>query len=191
MVEMVTMSRTEFYHLAEVRENCLVDWENGGAIRMAPAHSRHGYFISYLHVPLNNWLKARELGRAWQEVFVDFADRTCGVDVAVLLTDNLGRHRRGRIHGLPDIIVEVVSEDSESRDRSDKFDYYWSQRVPWYWIGDPAAGTLEEYRWTPEGYKRTSSGTVQRPFSPRALLGFTVLLSDLLDVSTAQEEQPQ
>jgi len=78
-------------------------------------------------------------------------------------------------------VLEILSEDSVERDRTEKFDYYYTQGVAWYWIGDPVAGILEEYHHTPQGYVRSSSGSLQRPFEPRTLSGLSVPLSELLE----------
>lgn len=179
-VERIPMSRAEYFERAARREDCLVDWEEGVAIRMPPAHGRHGYFISYLHVDLNEFLRIREIGRAWSEVFVEFDDRVFGADLAVLFAQRLEHYQEGRIRGCPDIVVEVVSPNSEARDRTDKLEGYYQAGVAWYWIGDPIAGTLEEYKHSPQGYLRSAAGNLETPFQPRSLDGFQVELSRLL-----------
>lgn len=184
------MSREEFYRRAERREECLTAWVDGTAWRVTPAHGRHGRFIGCLYAPVLSWLKDTHGGNVWQEVFVDFSDRTYGVDLAILFQSHLGQYRRGRVHGAPDVILEVLSPESVSRDRSEKFDYYWQHKVPWYWIGDPVTGLLEEYRYTPEGYLRTVSGTPDQPFRPRALEGFVINVTDLLEEPDLPGEQP-
>lgn len=181
-VRQILMTREEFYRRSEDRNSGLIDWKDGTAIQMPPAHSRHGYFILYLCGPLDQHLRAAGKGKAWQETFVDFPDFTSGTDIVVLLQEHLARHQKGRIQGPPDLIVEVVSTDSEARDRGVKFEQYWQQRVPWYWIGDPEAITLEEFRWTADGYLRTAFGTLEKPFSPQAVPGFSVDLGTLVDL---------
>jgi Uma2 family endonuclease len=114
-------------------------------------------------------------------VFVDFGAVTYGVDLAVLLAENVERLADGRIHGSPDLILEVLSDSSVDRDRVEKFDAYRRYEVPWYWIGDPVAGTLEEYQWTPAGYLRTASGTLTRPFAPQAFSDLVLNLTDLME----------
>jgi len=44
------------------------------------------------------------------------------------------------VNGPADLIVEVVSDDSVSRDRSDKFYEYQAAGVREYWIIDPRPG---------------------------------------------------
>lgn len=181
-IERVPMSKAAFFHETESGEAALVDWEDGVAIRMTPAHGRHGTFISYLHVGVDTFLKVQRMGRAWAEIFVDFGPKAYGTDLAVLFTDHVNRYQDGRIQGTPDIVVEVISADSESRDRTVKFDTYLQFGVPWYWIGDPVAATLEEYHLTPEGYLRIASGSVDEAFCPRAIPGLVIDMSELMDI---------
>ncbi|MHB2019060.1 MAG: Uma2 family endonuclease [Candidatus Xenobia bacterium] len=180
-IERVRMSKEEYFRQASLWENGLVDWEDGEAVRMPPAHSRHGFFILRLGAKLDEFTEQHGIGRVWQELFVDFGSKAYGVDLAMLMTHNLDRHAQGRIQGAPDLIVEVISDDSRVRDRSKKFHAYYSFSVPWYWIGDPVDGTLEEYHHTPDGYARTVSGTLDCPFQPRALPGFEIALNRLVE----------
>ena len=178
--ERIPMSREEFLQRADRLEEGLRDWEDGVAVRSVVAHGRHGHFISELYIYLKV-RKGQDIGLVRQEVFVDFDSRIFGVDLAVLFPDHGARYRGGRVHGCPDIIVEVLSDDSVDRDRTDKFDAYYDAGVLWYWIGDPVAGILEEYRHTAGGYVRTASGNLDRAFEPQALPGLKVIVRDLLE----------
>ena len=48
-----------------------------------------------------------------------------------------------RVNGPPDLIVEVISERSERRDRIEKFATYAEYGVPEYWIVDQSAQWIE------------------------------------------------
>jgi Uma2 family endonuclease len=49
------------------------------------------------------------------------------------------------IDGAPDLVMEIVSPDSENRDRRDKFLAYEKSGVREYWIIDPNAQRVEAY----------------------------------------------
>ena len=53
--------------------------------------------------------------------------------------------RRMEFDGVPDLIVEVVSPDSQARDRREKFAEYEAAGVPEYWLPDPVLRTFEAY----------------------------------------------
>lgn len=48
-----------------------------------------------------------------------------------------------RVNGPPDLVVEVISEGSERRDRIEKFATYARYEVPEYWIIDQSAQWIE------------------------------------------------
>ena len=49
------------------------------------------------------------------------------------------------IHGVPDLIVEILSKSTAKRDRSDKFLKYEKYGVREYWIVDPFSKSVEVY----------------------------------------------
>lgn len=71
----------------------------------------------------------------------------------VLQPDLLMIHR-SRLHivtergiaGAPDLVVEIASPGSRSRDKVKKMKIYAEHGVPEYWIVDPVSRTLEQYR---------------------------------------------
>ena len=100
-VQKIPMSKDDFFRRAQDREECLQDWEEGVAIRVPPAHSRRGFFMSRLFGHVDTYLRERKLGRVRTDVFVDFGGKVYGVDLAVLYSEHLDRLHNGRIQGLP------------------------------------------------------------------------------------------
>src|SRR5689334_11489142 len=62
---------------------------------------------------------------------------------------NRGRIRRTVVEGAPDLIVEIVSPDSQNRDRRDKYLEYGDAGVREYWLIDPLSQTLDAYAQMP------------------------------------------
>ena len=50
-----------------------------------------------------------------------------------------------RILGIPNLIVEILSESNPEHDRSLKFGMYRKASVPEYWIVDPHSETIEQW----------------------------------------------
>ena len=67
-------------------------------------------------------------------------------DLVFLRADRLGLIESGRIHGPPDLVVEVLSPSNRGFDRSLKRSRYLEYGVPEVWIVDPDAETVEVWR---------------------------------------------
>jgi Uma2 family endonuclease len=58
-------------------------------------------------------------------------------DLLILLNDHLSRIQPTYIDGPADIVVEIVSPESNDRDRGKKLREYEAAGVPEYWLFDP------------------------------------------------------
>jgi Uma2 family endonuclease len=56
------------------------------------------------------------------------------------------------VRGAPDLVVEILSPSTRSRDLGIKLRAYQAAGVPNYWIADPRARTLEERVLGEDGY---------------------------------------
>ena len=70
----------------------------------------------------------------------------------------------------PDWICEVLSASTEAYDRGPKMGVYGTHGVPWSWLIDPEARTLEVYRhdgedWRPAGRWQGSGEVRAEPFA--------------------------
>ncbi|OXS59188.1 hypothetical protein B1A99_11165 [Cohnella sp. CIP 111063] len=57
------------------------------------------------------------------------------------------------VEGAPDLVVEILSPSTRKRDKVVKAAAYAKHRVPEYWLVDPEARTLEQYRLDGERYE--------------------------------------
>ncbi len=81
--------------------------------------------------------------------------------------------------GVPDLVVEIISEGDAKRDRLEKPEDYAQAGIPEYWIVDPETKTMDVLRLDGEAYKifahLVESDTLTSPTFP----GFTYALKDL------------
>lgn len=84
------------------------------------------------------------------------------------------------VQGSPDLVIEVLSETTENRDRTIKLKLYARSGVREYWIIAPEGPTAEIYRRTTQGLelvsKLASTGVLTSPLFP----GFSLPLNKLL-----------
>ena len=127
-----------------------------GELSVTPAPSpRHQRSVGALYLMLAQHVNSRGLG----EVFLSPIDCILS-DISIVQPDlvylDTGRgslvSSRG-IEGPPTLVVEILSPSTTEIDRSTKRPLYARHGVPYYWIVDPEARTIEGYILVERGYQ--------------------------------------
>jgi Uma2 family endonuclease len=122
------------------------EWIDGTVIKMSPIHECHDKLTRYLTRLIEVYLELRPIGEVRQEPFVmryEFEQdgerqrRNREPDIQVILGDNQQNLKETYMDGAADIVIEVVSSESITRDYAEKFHEYEQAGVPEYWIIDP------------------------------------------------------
>ena len=127
-----------------------------GELSVTPAPSpQHQRILGNLNEVVRQHVKARGLG----EVFFAPIDCILGEttvvqpDLVYLDTSRLPIVSGRGIEGPPTLVVEILSPTTTLIDRSTKRQLYARYGVPYYWIVDPEARTVEAYVLSEEGYQ--------------------------------------
>lgn len=159
------------------------EFDEGELIPMGSPTLEHQDLVGELASLLRRFARERRLGRVCMEVDVYLPDgRVYIPDVSFVAADREGELLCApdrKIHGAPDLVVEVTSSNPE-RDRVHKFRVYYANGVPWYWIVDSETLAIEEYRATPEGYLRAGSTAPGEAFRPSLFPGLSIELAALI-----------
>lgn len=83
-----------------------------------------------------------------------------------------------RIRGVPDLVVEVISQ-TWKRDRVEKKALYEQFGVSEYWIVDPESRAVEVFALIKSVYQLHSKGTETSPAKSRLLNGFKISFNEL------------
>jgi len=85
------------------------------------------------------------------------------------------------IQGVPDLVVEVLSEGTRKTDETVKRKRYEHFGVPEYWIVDPELETVKVYRMTDKGYVRAAELAKEHNdiLSSPLLPGLSLLLTEI------------
>jgi|YNPMSStandDraft_1061717.scaffolds.fasta_scaffold10389_5 Uma2 family endonuclease len=144
--------------LAWTPEGGLAEWVNGEGMQYMPATRDHQRIVNLIITLLNLLLSARRLGKVFSGPYaVQLATGSVREpDVFVVLADNSGSMTERAFVGAPDIVVEVISDDSVYRDRVTKFDEYEAAGVCEYWLIDPRS-----HRRRADFYARDAHGRFQ------------------------------
>lgn len=121
----------------------------GGEKFMAPAPILgHSNIVVEIVTSIKNYLRIHLCGR----VFADNTDvhlpdgNLLDPDLVVVTKENEKiLNWKGAIYGAPDMVVEVLSPSTRTRDLTIKKDIYESNGVKEYWIVDPYMRTVDVY----------------------------------------------
>ena len=115
---------------------------------MSPAPStKHQRVSSHLQFQLYTQIKLTKRGVVFDApTDVELAPHDI-VQPDLLVVMNAHKQIIGqkRIIGVPDLIIEILSESNPEHDRSLKFEMYRKNNVPEYWIVDPHGETVQQW----------------------------------------------
>ncbi len=94
------------------------------------------------------------------DVYLDDHANAVQPDVLVILKGNQGKlNPNGHFHGVPDLIVEVLSPGNSDHDLIKKKELYERFGVKEYWVVDPQTKEVQGFEWLANGYKQLFEGT--------------------------------
>lgn len=164
--------------------------EDGRLVEVPPLRAGHQEIVGVLFFTLRQFARERDLGTVVMAVDVALpTGRGYIPDLAFVSREREGELLApdGKIHGAPDLVVEVVSHTTKVRDRVHKMRGYFEAGVKWVWLIDGDDLSVEEFKWTPEGYMRTAAAGPKEVFEPKAFQGLKLNLAELLGKG---EKQP-
>lgn len=119
------------------------EWVDGEVIVFMPPSVLHARVLGFLSGILGWYVEAFGLGEVLQApVEMRLLPGRVSREPDLLFVAERHRDRIGArcVEGAADLVVEVVSEQSESRDRVDKLGEYQAAAIPESWLFDPRPG---------------------------------------------------
>ncbi|MCS6831216.1 MAG: Uma2 family endonuclease [bacterium] len=165
------MTYEEF--LAWADEDVHAEWVDGEVIVFMPPKTRHQSLVYFLTQLLGAYVDFFRLGKL---LFAPFEMRLPSSarepDILFVSQANLHRLTPERLHGAADLVVEVVSEDSQRRDRVQKFIEYQSAGVREYWLVDSQPDVQPGFYFLNEKGRFEPAQVEEGVFRSRVLTGF-------------------
>jgi Uma2 family endonuclease len=117
-----------------------LEWYNGYVIKIAGIDERHDASTAFFSILLTFYLEATGGGRVLRDPMImrpspDLPARA--PDLQLLLPAKLNLLQRNRVVGAPDLVIEVISPESQRRDRVEKYAEYERPGIQEYWLFDP------------------------------------------------------
>ena len=164
--------------LATIDEDTHVEWVDGQVVPMTPVSRQHDEVVGFIYAILRGFIRRKKIGG---HAFHDSFQMKLGAARSSRVPDvGYVRPERGHLlhdtymDGPADLAVEVVSLESRTRDRVEKFREYQQAGVLEYWLIDPAHELAEAYRLSPSGiYEPVGLGDPAR-LTCEALPGFWI-----------------
>jgi Uma2 family endonuclease len=125
------------------------EWVNGDVIMHSPVSRLHNDVGRLLINILSCFAEAHQAGEIFYEPFqMKISPESPGrmPDIMFVATANLSRVKDMLLDGPADLIVEIISPESRTRDRGEKFYEYEQGGVGEYWIVDPNRQQAEFYQ---------------------------------------------
>jgi Uma2 family endonuclease len=124
-------------------EDTHAEWVNGEVVALMPPKRYHQEVLRFLAYLLEEYLQRTRLGEflfAPFELYLPRSNASREPDLFVVRHENLQHLDADRFTGAPDVVVEVISDDSLHRDSVEKFLEYEREGVREYWLIDPRPG---------------------------------------------------
>ena len=138
-------------------EKTFAEWVDGEVILMSPVSLEHQDLAAFLAALLRHFAEANNSGLVLTAPFLmKLAVRPSGrePDVMFIARERLGDLKNVYLDGPADLAIEVISPESRTRDRKDKYYEYQQAGVREYWWFDPIRREVEFYRLNDEGLYR-------------------------------------
>lgn len=166
----------------------------GKIFKMSPAPgSQHQHVVSVIHGTFFNFLKGKSC-RVFPSPFDVILPISATVNTVVqpdvsVVCDPSKVTERG-CEGTPDLVVEVVSKSSVTRDLHEKYSIYEQAGVKEYWVVYPTEKTLIVFHLNQQGkYEPTKPLTQGDVVYSEVLSGFSLDLNELFEDIVKEPEE--
>jgi Uma2 family endonuclease len=142
------MSEDEFEAWILASEGVRAEWVDGEVQMMSPANDEHTNLNIWLVRLIGEFAEGKNLGGIIKsDYMIRLADGKSRrvPDVFYVTESRRSLVTRNYLEGPPDLAVEIISNDSKSRDWREKYHEYESAGVREYWIVDPFSQAIEAY----------------------------------------------
>lgn len=135
------------------------EWVNGEIIEVSPENIRHHLLAAFLFDLVRFIVRREDGGYVFMaNVLMRLQSRPSGrvPDILFVAKAHLDRLAETYVNGPADLVVEVVSPESQGRDRQEKLAEYEAAGIPEYWIVDEASKEALFYVLDADGRYRLS-----------------------------------
>lgn len=134
------------------------EWVDGEVVMMSPVSIEHASLFNFLNHLLSAFVENGDLGAVLNEPFqvrLPQQRRRRSPDIFFVAAARRKIIKKHHVEGAPDLIIEIVSPESQARDWREKYLEYEAAGVREYWVIDPLSQRMEVYALSSKrGYAR-------------------------------------
>ena len=181
VLEQEQEKRREFYASLFVEEQ-KAEFINGEIVIQSPVKKHHNEYSGLLYQFLNVYAARHDLGFVGVEkIMISLTRNDYEPDLCYFRKELAGQFTENQsFFPAPDLIVEIVSSKTESRDRGIKFDDYQNHGIEEYWMILPDQKVVEQYHLHNGVYElilKSSNGEIES----FAVKGFKIPIQAIFD----------
>ena len=161
--------------LAWADEDTHAEWVDGKIILMSPNNVGHLRLLGFLYPLIDGYVRAHQLGEVFLAgLLMRLPTRPSGrePDLVFLANEHVDRLHETYLDGPADLVVEIVSPESDARDRGEKLAEYEGAGIREYWVVDPLREDALFYVLGDDGRYRRVSPDVDGWYRSTVLRGF-------------------
>ena len=151
------------------------EWIAGEVIAFMPASDRHQGIVRWLIAILSMYVETHELGwlrPAPFNMYLPHLERGREPDILFVTQERLHIVQQTHLSEAADLVIEIVSPESISRDQGEKYVEYEKAGIREYWLIDPEREQAEFYHLSETGHYQLCLPDPQGRFHAKILPGF-------------------
>lgn len=156
------------------------EWVDGEVAVIPSATARHQDVLGFLLCTLGVYIESHNLGEILPAPFqikLGPGLPSREPDLLYIASPHLGRLKDMYLDGPADMVIEIVSQESISRDRGEKFVEYEAAGVSEYWLIDPTREQADFYRLDTDGHYHRILPDDQGIYRSEVVKGFWLKVS--------------
>jgi Uma2 family endonuclease len=171
---------TERYYFSLPETNKVVELSEGRLIITPAPTTEHQEISSKLHLLVGNFVLSNNLGKVcYSPLDVRLWPGTIRQPDIVFMSNEHKDRITEKYWGVPDLVMEILSESTEGQDRAVKFYEYRVAGVLEYWIVDPSRKAIEVFVLDQGAYKLLGKWGAGEIAHSKVLAGFQVAVDDV------------
>lgn len=170
----------DYFSLPET--NRIVELSEGWLIITPSPTDQHQRILGKLHILIYSYLLNNNLGVVrFSPLDVWLYEGTVRQPDIIFMSNEHRDRITDKCWGVPDLVMEILSEGTENQDRGDKFREYQKAGIPEYWIVNPFNQFIEVFTLENGAYIQLGKWGAGEVVHSKVLTGFQVAVDSVFE----------